>query len=453
MSDRSKPTILVVVRQTKPRFRVDLSDRIISFEFEDNEKKADKLKITVDNWDLANFDNPVWRKGNIIEVSWGYPKNMAPPRNMVIKKVKGFQQLNIEARGTETLMGDTTRRRTFNNKSIFDIVGQLAEEAGFGPALQFIQATTASKQIIEAVTQAAMTNLQMVRWLGSRLGFEFFHDFDGFHFHRRDMGADPIKEFTYFTSEKGEILALDVDNDVTGRPAQVRLCSIDPRTKERVEEIASNQESPDRGSTSLLSELWEGLGNVRGTDGVRSYSAVINTSQLEETIESGSLLVQLGKGVGLLGRLPAIAISNAVDALPGLLKARADRRFRKGAETQVKLSMRIVGDASMVGKSVFLLKGVGKRLSGKYYAKVVTHRIDSGSGYTTDIKAIASGHGGYRPGFDNFPDQEDEGQRGRAFPDKFKRGYLPVLNASKLLGGLLYVDTKGRPPPKGTDRT
>jgi hypothetical protein len=47
---------------------VDLSERVLSFVFEDSKKKADKLQLTVDNWNLRNFDAPVWKKGNMLEV-------------------------------------------------------------------------------------------------------------------------------------------------------------------------------------------------------------------------------------------------------------------------------------------------------------------------------------------------------------------------------------------------
>ena len=84
--------------------RVDLSEKVLSFQFDDSDKKADKLVLTVDNWDLSNFDDPVWRKGNILEVAWGYPGEMAPAREVVIQKVTGFQTLSIEGHAKSVLM-------------------------------------------------------------------------------------------------------------------------------------------------------------------------------------------------------------------------------------------------------------------------------------------------------------------------------------------------------------
>ncbi len=58
--------------------------------------KADKVSLQLDNFDLALFDREELIGGATLEVSWGYPGNMAPPRRVVVKKLKGFQTLTIE---------------------------------------------------------------------------------------------------------------------------------------------------------------------------------------------------------------------------------------------------------------------------------------------------------------------------------------------------------------------
>ena len=102
---RTEPVYFVRVKpEGSNSERVDLSERVLAFSFEDSEKKADKLVLTVDNWDLSNFDDPVWKKGNILEVSWGYPGEMAPAREVVIQKVTGFQTLSVAGHAKSVLM-------------------------------------------------------------------------------------------------------------------------------------------------------------------------------------------------------------------------------------------------------------------------------------------------------------------------------------------------------------
>ena len=126
---RTEPAYYVKVAQEGAGAeRVDLSERVLAFAFEDSEKKADKLVLTVDNWDLKNFDDPVWKKGNLLEVSWGYPGEMAPAREVVIQKVTGFQTLNVEGHAKSVLMNKVARCRTFENQKRSDVVRQIASD-------------------------------------------------------------------------------------------------------------------------------------------------------------------------------------------------------------------------------------------------------------------------------------------------------------------------------------
>jgi hypothetical protein len=72
-------------------------------------------------------------------------------------------------------------------------------------------------------------------------------------------------------------------------------------------------------------------------------------------------------------------------------KREADARFRKSQHTTVELSATVLGDPSLLAKTVVQISGIGQRLSGKYYVKEARHKIDS-SGYTVELKAISDGH-------------------------------------------------------------
>ena len=68
-------------------------------------------------------------------------------------------------------------------------------------------------------------------------------------------------------------------------------------------------------------------------------------------------------------------------------------KFRNAQQVAVKLSMTIHGDPTILAKSIFELKNVGKRLSQRYYIRKATHKIEAG--YTVDIKAVSDGTGGH----------------------------------------------------------
>ncbi len=250
---RTEPVFYVkVVPEGGGDERVDLSERVLSFTFEDSEKKADKLVLTVDNWDLANFDDPVWKKGNILEVSWGYSGEMAPARECVIQKVTGFQQLSVEAHAKSVLMNKLARCRTFENKKRSDVAREVAEENGYGGQLQDIED---SGEVLPLITQARMTDAQFLRQLATREGFEFYVDFDGLHFHQRRLGQRPVRVFRWYTApEVGEVIAINIENDVTAKPGAVRVRGRDPLTRRDIDERGSNA-TPTRDSLPPVIEI------------------------------------------------------------------------------------------------------------------------------------------------------------------------------------------------------
>ncbi len=86
--DRSGPgvRITVLANERAPSGEpLNLDGRIFSFTFEDAEKQTDQVSLVLDNFDLALFDREELVGGATLEVSWGYPGNMAPPRRVVVK--------------------------------------------------------------------------------------------------------------------------------------------------------------------------------------------------------------------------------------------------------------------------------------------------------------------------------------------------------------------------------
>ena len=92
--DRSAPGVrLTLFKDEKATSGdpLDFGTRLLSFAFEDCEAKADKLTLTLDNFDLSLFDREELMAGAVLEVSWGYPDVMSPPRRVVVKSMKGFE--------------------------------------------------------------------------------------------------------------------------------------------------------------------------------------------------------------------------------------------------------------------------------------------------------------------------------------------------------------------------
>ena len=243
---RDAPAYYVSVSpEGEPAQALDVTDRVLTLEFEDNERKVDRLKLTIWNEDLSAFDDPIWAVGNIINFSFGYAGLMAPVREAVIRKFSGGRSIAIEAHARAVLMDTVPRRRTFENMTHAEIVRQIAGENGYtSEDVLFIDDT---EDRPELTAQSNFTDAQFVRKLAHRNEFEFFVDFDGFHFHPRRVGQKPLKRVVYYTGAgQGDIINFNVTSNLTRLPGSVRIKSRNPRTKETIDKEASNDTDKDR---------------------------------------------------------------------------------------------------------------------------------------------------------------------------------------------------------------
>ncbi len=378
---RSEPVFYVRVRpEGGSDHRLDLSERVLSFQFDDSDRKADKLVLTVDNWDLSNFDDPVWGKGNLLEVAWGYPGEMAPARTVVIQKVTGFQTLNVEGHAKSVLMNRLARCRVFENKTRSQVAAEIAREHGYGPSQQDIEDTT---DVLPAITQARLTDAQFLRRLASREGFEFYVDFEGLHFHQRRLGRRPVRAFRWYTApEVGEVISINIENDVTAKPGAVRVRGRNPMTRKDIDEQGSN------------------AGTKRDTLG-----------EVIEIVDPETGATHMAR------RLAATEVRPSPDASSAAAKRRADAQYRRAQHTTVKLTAVALGDPGLAAKTVVEFQGLGQRLSGRYYVKEATHKIDGG-GYTVELKCLRDGTGA-RGGV-RSKGKPNRGKAADADPDKLR---------------------------------
>lgn len=362
VANRSAPTLLVRLRPGQGDDLRVVTDQVRSFKYTDSERKTDLLKLTVDNHTLENHDDPAWRKGTELVVTWGYPGAMAPERTCIITKVTGFQTLTIEARAKSVLMNRVVKNRCFEGKKISEIAADIATENGFGTRQQHIDD---SGEVYESVSQSRRTDAQFLRRWASRLGFEFYVDFDGFHFHERRLGQRPIRKFRYHTDPvQGDIIGEPrIENDLTGRPGRSKVKGRNPLTKEDIDASADNDSDKDRSVLAPLVEI------VAGDD-------LIKRPVTEQKLGSEDVV-------------------STADTTNDAAKRRARGRFRRTQQVAIKMRYAIVGDPLLLAKSVVQMEGMGKRLSVRYFVTEVEHELGAPGGYVCNVKQVSDGHGGH----------------------------------------------------------
>ena len=376
------PIVVARILTTADNAPLDVSDRVIGLDYEDTEGAADKLVLTIDNFDLSNFDDPIWKEGNVVEVSWGYPGHMAPSRQAMIQEIKGFQTLEIECLGPSILMHKSQRNRIFTNMSRALVARQIAEEYGYDAVLQKIHD---SPQTYPTITQTRETDAQFLKRLSRLENYTFFVDFDGFHFHPPFVGQKPLRIYHFYTDPtNSDVLSVNLDSGVGGRVGRSRVRGRDPKTKASYDMAGSNKDTARDGTGARLPVTTPGVVfREEVNPETRETKVVTQLAVTDPRADAAS-----GEEV----KAPGPGGGDAASA-----KKEADARYARSVRGTIKLSLVVRGDPSFLAKTVIEIRGIGKRLSGLYYVPTARHRLVPGQ-YTMELKAKSDGHGGYAEG-------------------------------------------------------
>lgn len=358
IKDRSRPGVRISVlsdEHASSGTPLDLGDRLIAFTFEDSARKADKVLLQLDNFDLMFFEREELMGGAILEVAWGYAEQMSVPRRMVVKKLKGFTTLTVEGQALSMLMNRQAKTRSWQNVTRADVVRNIAAEHGYAGSLVDVDDTG---ETFDVISQAAETDARFLRRLAAREEFEFFVDGGGFHFHGRRQDAAPTHVLTWMADpSRGDVLDIQVESNLVRRAGKVTVRGRDPLNRSTVEASATG-ETTER---TTLSEVVEVVDPESGQTSLQTRNA---TATVHPT-----------------------AATSAAKA-----ERESDARFRRAERATIKLSLPVVGDPTLTAKTVIELRGASSLLSGKYYVDEVKHVVSS-SGYVNQLKVTRDGTG------------------------------------------------------------
>ena len=381
LKDRSAPgvRITLLANERAPSGEpLQLDGRIIGFTYEDSEKQADQVSIQLDNYDLALFDRDELTGGATLEVSWGYPGDMAPPRRVVVKKLKGFQTLTIEGQAMSVLMNREAKTRSWTNKSRSDVAKEIAAEQGYQGDFVDVEDTS---EVLDTISQTAETDARFLRRLAAREEFQYFVDDGGFHWRSRNQARAPSHVLTWFSDPgRGDIISLNVESDLARRVGRVEVRGRDPLAKSTIESSATSS-TVER---ATLSDVLEVVDPVTGTSTLQARNA---TTSVQPT------------------SAPTTAAAGR----------ESSARFRRAERETVKLSMQVVGDPTLRAKEVVEVRGISALLSGKYYVTEAKHVVSS-SGYVVELKLTRDGTGARAQGGTATQGQPQGGEPNRSAP-------------------------------------
>lgn len=333
---------------------LDLRARVTSLSYEDCERETDKLVFTVDNYTLRLFSSRLFWTGSTVRASWGYPGDMSPTRECVPQKIEGFEVLNVTCYGRDALMNKVQRARVFANKTRHQVVAQVAEECGFGPEARHVEEDPTG-EVLETLPQARLTDAGLLRALAAEVGFVFYVDHDGLHWHRRRTDQRPTRRYEYFAAKRrGEVLSFKVTSSLFERKSGgVTAKGVDPATKKPVVASGDNASS-EQPALASVRDLFTG---VSGRDGTELATTERATGSSTVAPTSGSTPTAKGAQVAAIGA------------------------YDKHQFAAAKATLEVVGDPKAAAKAPVELVEADA-CGGLWWAKKVTHKLGSG-GYKT----------------------------------------------------------------------
>lgn len=340
----------------------DVTEKIMSFKYEDQETKADKMEMKIENADLRNFDEPIFSVNNYIYVQWGYVDALTIERKMVIKKVTGFKELTIHAYGLETVLDNIEEVKTYKPQPVSETARQIAARWGYvSPSLLHI---TDSGFIQPTIVQAKMSDAALMRKLAAQLHWIWYIDFDGFHFHPRDFYRNTVYNPTLTLKYSGdqtttEILDIDIDVDVTRIPVVVKAQMAEQRQRFA---LNINKNSMNAKNAAYIAEKQLATGTFEPASGYNGTE--------HQKVERPRLKART---------------SGEADEV-------ASRLFNTRQLDAVTMKVKTIGDPNIYAKHVVQIENIGMRLSQAYYITGVTHSIDKG--YTCELACKSDGIGG-----------------------------------------------------------
>jgi phage protein D len=405
MPNRNAPVIYVSIVQQghTAKQRLDVSDTVPQLDFDDNEKEAQKLQLSVNNFDLSNFDTPIWRKGTMLEASWGYVGDTTPTYSLVVQKVMGFTTLTVEAHALSVLMHKTKKNRKWTNVKRSDVVAEVAAANGYTSDQLHLDDTGV---ILPYVYQARETDAELLSRLARAEGYRFSVDYDGLHFHERKLAQAPLREYEWFGGAgAGDILATpSIENDVTAKPAQVVAKGRDPIAKTGWQVEATNESTPRAG-------LAEAIEIVDPASGQKTF--------------------QLGTGQATLEPASDLSQAAALRRVQGV--------FKDAQMTTVLMKLPVVGDPRVRARSIVTVKGM-RSLSGNYYVTAAKDTVST-SGFLQTLSLRRDGRSEIYPkaaaSAASVNSQEKKPDTG---------GLEPLEQVNPITGATetVFVDSRGR---------
>lgn len=360
-----------MLKSSGVKLEEDVTDLVLGVEYEDNDELADLIQVTIDNSLLTLTDSKVFAEGNYLDLWMGYGNDLEyMGRGIIHRWMPVFPEndkpsFTVKAYGIESLFNieipeEKSQLRIFLNQRHSQIIEKLCQCLFTDENVKkvFPMASFSVKFDIEdtgapvddAIIQGETVwqyILKTARLIGYAFYIEYSIEDDAFivHFHKTKAKQKEVFTFEYFNGDDSTLLSFEPEFSTQDIATTVEVVSWDRRENRPIITTMKKTE--------------------KGVD-VRIDRAGKNTT-IEKAITSGSKV-----------RVTAFGTSRLIDPKTAFdnefhVRKYAEKLFREIEENFITGKGKTVGVETLRAKQVHILKGIGERLSGKYYFNSVRH--------------------------------------------------------------------------------
>lgn len=376
---------------------IDFESRLLSFRYEDNDKKKDSVEFVLDNHDLELLAE--YPPGATCMVRWGYPGDLTPWHPVQLRHVTGFEEITFEGTSLESVLDRVERTEAYYNASRSAIVRGIAEARyGFSGRLLNVEDTD---EVIDTVNQLGETDAAFIKRLAVEEGFVFYVDHTGIHWHATKYDGQPIREITWRRDHPGNVIIGQprLDFDLLRHFRKTKKKQLDPENKGTFEELLDPENdvtASELGTKSPDDMLWSTKLQVTA-EGEKQVSYEFNADPLVAKITEAAAVTN-DPGIQSLADVlqsdpkakdlfsPTLLQQMAVVSEEVLSHGSAKNRKRALAPLKIRLTMTVLGDPSLRAKEVVRVLGIPRVLEGNLYVKRATHEISPSGGYTVELE-------------------------------------------------------------------
>jgi len=373
----------------------DITEDIVSLEFEHSLLAATMLTLTINNADQKYTDLTTFSPGNEIEIHLGYGLEVGPVgRGEIIRHLPSYpqdgvptlqikaydrshrmmaQELAIAGGGSKRPQKSALESGGNHEGPLGGIVTALLDKYGIGAV---IDQALAAIQIPKFPQRKGMTDYQVIRALANIHNADFVVEWNFLPYIRRWEGKFTKSRgllqterytFTYAQGNNSNILSCDLDFGLPQSPTELQVWFFEENTKTWIplsveEAVPGKQEDFDPSTVAAGGALGPGATPASTAGEIESMSRfklaaqghafVVNTQRFKD---------------------PAAALSY----LQGW--------FQRYKDAFVMAQVRVPGVPTLRAGQTHELAGLGNRYDGDYYLSNVKHQMDASAGYVCEF--------------------------------------------------------------------